>query len=190
MSKLGYGFGLFISADFAGVCPYALGFFGRLGGDNAAVKGMSRSIQMLLAACSQTRIPVTVFIIFPNTCICIVIGAVGAVIAISADVAECLFGAGSRAALMGVTRFGNILPVFFLNVLHLISSDSVGDNNGGAAAVGGYFKDICKVASYLILYFCRGVGDRSRFLCCVLGKEYGFERGAVCKCADSDICCT
>ena len=190
MSELGYGFGLFISADCAGVCPYAVCGICRLSGNNSVIKGMGGSIKMLLAACSETGVPVTVFVIFPGACICVVVCKVCAVVACSADIAVCCFRAGSRAALMGVTRFGNILPVFFLNVLHLISSDSIGDNNGGVAAVGGYFKDICKVVPYLILYFCGAVGDRSRFLYCVLGKKYGFERGAVFKCADSDICCT
>ena len=58
MSKLGYGFGLFISADLAGICFYTLGFFGRLSGHNAIVKGMSRKLQLFSTVLGCAFFPV------------------------------------------------------------------------------------------------------------------------------------
>ena len=157
VSTLGNSFGLFISADLAGVCPYAVSSICRFGGNNSVIEIVGGSIKMLLTACSQTRIPMTVFVIFPGFCICVVVGWVYAVVACSADSAVCCFRTGSRAALMGVTRFGNILPVFLCCGHYLISAESVIDNNRCIAAVGDYFKDICKVVPYLVLCLCGGV---------------------------------
>ena len=157
VSTLGNSFGLFISADLAGVCFYAVCGICRLSGNNSVIEIVGGSIKMLLAACSQTRIPMTVFVIFPGVCICVVVGGVYAVVACSADIAVCCFRAGSRTALMGVTRFGNILSVFFRCGHYLISAESVIDNNRCIAAVGDYFKDISKVIPYLVLCLCGGI---------------------------------
>ena len=58
MSKLGYGFGLFISADCAGVCFCAVSGIGRLYGDNAVIKGMSGKLQLFVTVLGCAFFPV------------------------------------------------------------------------------------------------------------------------------------
>ena len=52
VSTLGNSFGLFISADLAGVCFYAVSSICRFGGNNSVIEIVGGSIKMLLAACS------------------------------------------------------------------------------------------------------------------------------------------